>query len=671
MPSSSTRDSLRQDIAFTQNAIINTERVKPLLNAVISHEPDEILWDKVYEAVTESTPPPRPLPFIQQTPSTPNTCSLADSSEEELSLSIYVGVPGFVDAHFAHIAGLDLLAQAVFEKCTDKDEAVYSQNRWREWPDGANEKDVIAWFEKVVGWLVKVADGHQLVQNTTTKLLARPGQPLGGFASKRKLDIGFVDGSDAVKNWSQVLVPGELKSDPSADTALTTWLDLARYASIVLSVQDARRFILGFTLCGSRMRLFQFDRLGGIASVPFDIHKDALQFVSVVLGFLCMDREQLGFDHTIVSDGNLRYIEVVRDGQKERLIIDHLINKVSGIAGRATTCWKAHHEGNSSTLVIKDSWQYPEREEGKLLREATEKGVSNIARYYHHETVQVGGKEDDVQYNVRKGLNITEATNFKSEISKTGKNRGQSSITNRKRSSSKRPCPSSSARLGQNILPNRIHRRVIIRDYGKPIYHASSRVALLVALEGCIKGYESLHTLGGVLHCDISPANLIINEEKDSLSWPAFLIDLDLAIKEQRQASSRAQGTRAFMAVGLLFGEQHSFMHDLESFFWVLFWICIHYEGPNKSRWVQRYELWNKLDARSLAELKLGVVTVEILFLQTAEEYFTTYYQPLIPWINRLRRVVFPGGVGWPSRDRQLYDKMKEVLQQAQKDPKV
>lgn len=63
-------------------------------------------------------------------------------------------------------------------------------------------------------------------------------------------------------------------------------------------------------------------------------------------------------------------------------------------------------------------------------------------------------------------------------------------------------------------------------------------------------------------------------------SWGAFLIDLDLAIKEQREQSSGARGktgTRAFMAIGLE-DENHSFMHDLEPFFWVLFWICIHYD---------------------------------------------------------------------------------------------
>jgi len=48
-----------------------------------------------------------------------------------------------------------------------------------------------------------------------------------------------------------------------------------------------------------------------------------------------------------------------------------------------------HREDEPNTrLVVKDSWQYPEREEeGELLREATEKDVVNVARYFHHETV--------------------------------------------------------------------------------------------------------------------------------------------------------------------------------------------------------------------------------------------------------------------------------------------
>ncbi|KAI1501903.1 hypothetical protein F5X99DRAFT_418185 [Biscogniauxia marginata] len=114
----------------------------------------------------------------------------------------------------------------------------------------------------------------------------------------------------------------------------------------------------------------------------------------------------------------------------------------------------------------------------------------------------------------------------------------------------------------------------------------------------------------------------MINEDDRNPSWRAFLIDLDLAIKVPQEGASGAKGktgTRAFMAIDALLGEQHSFVHDLETFFWVLFWICIHYDGPRKGR----------------------VVPTEVLFMETVTQYFTPYYAPLIPWGNKLRRVVF------------------------------
>jgi hypothetical protein len=41
------------------------------------------------------------------------------------------------------------------------------------------------------------------------------------------------------------------------------------------------------------------------------------------------------------------------------------------------------------------------------------KKVVNIARYYHHKTVYMGGKEDNIYNNVHKGLNIIKMTNYK------------------------------------------------------------------------------------------------------------------------------------------------------------------------------------------------------------------------------------------------------------------
>ncbi|EGE06667.1 FunK1 protein kinase [Trichophyton equinum CBS 127.97] len=157
---------------------------------------------------------------------------------------------------------------------------------------------------------------------------------------------------------------------------------------------------------------------------------------------------------------------------------------------------------DKSTLVVKDLWQYPERdEEGELLYRAMEKGVINIARYYHHETIQVRGRGNDICDGVRRRLDIITASNYKQASPRPPLSKGESSqATSRKRSS-------------------------------------TSRVALLAALEGCIDGYESLYQ-ASILQRDISPNNLMINEDKESASWKAFIIDLDLAINKDREDAS-------------------------------------------------------------------------------------------------------------------------------------
>jgi hypothetical protein len=704
LPSQRGNRDLLNDLAPLYLSIVSdsldTVRIKPLLDAVLNKQPDEAIWNAVCDAVTESTPPPRPASSFPQTPWLRSTGSFANSTEhrkyvddvlkEELG-HLYVGIPGFFEAYFEDVPGLTPAAEAVFDKCQEGDSPLYRvESGWQGWPGGAKEEDVLSWFAPLIDRLFDLAEGHRLVPGIRRRPLAQPHQPLQGSTADRKLDIGFVDdsnaGIDSKCRWSHILIPGELKSNPSADKASKAWLDLGRYAREVLAAQDSRRFVLGFTLCGSFMRLWEFDRLGGIASEQFDINEDGLQFVSAMLGFLWMNKEQLGFDPTIIAVGDKRYIEIERMNGKERLVIDSVIKRVPCVAGRATTCWKVYQEEYPSTpLVVKDSWQYTEREEeGDLLREATEKRVKNVARYFHHETVRVGGQDDDIRANIRKGLNITKATNYKPEkpmpppstnIHRASRRDRSSSAAGRKRSSSctglpmppsKRTCSTSPTKP---IITNRVHRRVIVRDYGKPIYKASTRISLLAALEACIKGYESLHTRAGMLQRDISPNNIMVNEDDENPSYSAFLIDLDLAIKEQREMSSGARGktgTRAFMAIGVLLDEEtHSFMHDLESFFWVLFWICIHYDGPAKDIGATEFEKWNYVNMEELAELKSGLVSRERHFLNRITKAFTPYYQPLIPCVNRLRRAVFPMDKPWENEDKTLYSQMKEILRVA------
>jgi hypothetical protein len=179
------------------------------------------------------------------------------------------------------VSGLGLAAQAVFDKCKEGNSPLFRvRSGWQGWPERAKEKDVLNWFAPLIDQLLVLAEGHQPEYRIQRRPLAQPNQPLQGSTADRKLDIGFVEdpsaGAGSKHHWKQILVPGELKSNPAADVASKAWLDLGRYAREVLAAQDNRRFVPGFTLCGSHMRLWNFDRLGGIASSQFNINEDGL-----------------------------------------------------------------------------------------------------------------------------------------------------------------------------------------------------------------------------------------------------------------------------------------------------------------------------------------------------------------------------------------------------------
>ncbi|KAK7732535.1 hypothetical protein SLS53_008421 [Cytospora paraplurivora] len=709
-------------------------------------------------------------------------------TKEELGI-MYTDIPRFHDAFFGPVAELEEVSNKVFDQCQEGPTPLFNKGHgWTGWPQDAREAAVLSWFADITKKLATFAMDLKTSLMPQRRPLARPTkQFVSSTAANRKLDIGFVDHlgakSDTECHWSRILVPGELKSNPEADKPSQAPLDLGRYVREVMSAQPTRRFVLSFTLCGSVMRVWEFDRVGAIASEQFDINEDGRQFVLTILGFLCMSKEQIGFDPTIKKEKGEQFTDIQRDSTTERLIIERLISHSYCIVGRATTCWKAYTEGSGTPLVIKDSWQYPERdEEGELLRKVAEKNVVNVARYYHHETVCVGGQIDQVQENIRHNLDITDAERIElgtpvasPTASTTGTSQqyrsGNSTASSLKRTSSQldaalpaskralskarskptesatgnpqpyrsrnsiasslkrtssqldaalpaskralskaRSKPTESAtgnpqpyRSGNSIasslkrtssqldaaLPaskrarsrsqskpaeppsNRVHRRVIVRDYGKPIYLASSPSALLDAVEGCITGHESLYK-AGFLHRDISINNLMINEDvKDNCSWRSFLIDLDLAIETSRSVASGAKGrtgTRAFMAIGVLQGEQHSFMHDLESFFWVLFWICIHYDGPGKGRVVDDFEQWNYIKMDTLALLKGGTVADKPTITRAMTDNFTPYFESLIPWVTRLWEVTFPNGKRHYQDDEKLYSRMRDVLQRASKD---
>ena len=72
LSSNTGRGSLSGDLSRLYSEIdselVDVDRLIPLLRDVINKEPDEVILTQAYAAVTESTPPPRPVSPVQQTP---------------------------------------------------------------------------------------------------------------------------------------------------------------------------------------------------------------------------------------------------------------------------------------------------------------------------------------------------------------------------------------------------------------------------------------------------------------------------------------------------------------------------------------------------------------------------------------------------------------------------
>lgn len=129
-----------------------------------------------------------------------------------------------------------------------------------------------------------------------------------------------------------------------------------------------------------------------------------------------------------------------------------------------------------------------------------------------------------------------------------------------------------------------------------------------------ILGHKSLLN-SGIFYRNISIGNIMLIKNENN----GFFIDFDFAIKISNNQTFDAPGKtgiKIFITIGALFGEPYSFIHDLEFFFWVFFWICIYYNGLNKKgevkrRVVPKYEKWNYVDTEELAVFKILIVEEE------------------------------------------------------------
>jgi len=62
--------------------------------------------------------------------------------KEELG-SLYMGIPSLYKVFFGGVEGLKEASAAVFKKCKEGDNPLYTKSGWRDWPKSAKQDNVL------------------------------------------------------------------------------------------------------------------------------------------------------------------------------------------------------------------------------------------------------------------------------------------------------------------------------------------------------------------------------------------------------------------------------------------------------------------------------------------------------------------------------------------------
>ncbi|KAL7919357.1 serine/threonine-protein kinase Sgk2 [Trichoderma austrokoningii] len=586
---------------------IGSEILQPLLDAVIAKSPDAEVWTAVFNLVQHvgpSTPPSRStIPTYFGTPVKTSSSRLEDSEtrqivDGELFLEIrdctHRKVPGFFQRHFDSTRWNEQQREMLSSVLAHHD-----GTRWKEFPEDP-------WELPVWNWLISLEEdallpGATYTLHTTTS--AAKFKELKG-----QVDIFFQrrQTQSSQLTFQDVAVVGEHKRTTNTSEFKSFLLQLARHVHSVFADQPTRRFVHAFTLTGTIMELWVFDRSGPYSSGAFDIHHEPDKLAHALVAYATMEDEAMGLDLTIERTGSQCFISVEDvQGNDRRVELKTLLVRQRAIVCRGTTCYSTEQG------VAKFSWRSDKRpSEVGHLKLAHARGVEGVATLVaHREMLSIS--------DLRKGLDFSNDTRHNFRNTRQGQaesyNRplaGSSGASGKKRKSSEdngetlpstikrrsnsqrsalghwqttgnnsRSKPSLYAQDRSEPYENRILSCLVISPAGRVLSDFRSVRELLEGLRDAIKAHRSLYVQGRILHRDISSNNILITDPEKSGGYKGMLIDLDLA-KDQDSGPSGARhrtGTMQFMAIEVLRGIDHTYRHDLESFFYVLLWMCARY----------------------------------------------------------------------------------------------
>lgn len=444
-------------------------------------------------------------------------------------------------------------------------------------------------------------------------------------------------------------------------------LSLCRSAHLVFASQPTRLFLHGFYIRGSLIELWVFDRSGLYCSHVFDVQKDFIQFLTIILSYQRMTDQDLGKLDIIKTDigGSYMMLDSAEMPSSRKMYLEsEPVASREGLVGTGTTCYRVRTPASRRwNSILKFKWRWArERPENELLQLATENCVwGAVSLDYYKELESTADLRRRLRWGAQRRFTSLRPPEMHGGVEeqrgKVDCNAGAFSDYTEETG---------------NFFQNRILTCTITSPAGRPLHTFHSLIELLQVFRDAVKCHRSLYHDAKILHQDVSTGNMIILDGQGEGKPKGILIDLDSAIQltEESEAEVGITGTRPFMAIGVLRGERHTYRHDLESFLYVFLWTVIssHTENPPETSKLRQWSNgdWNDLAVRKC--LDMGQDSFRNILTE-----FTPEFHSLKSLAESLRQILFPqrDGAIWtgthssPEAIGKLYDDMMDAFEGA------
>ncbi|KAJ3552127.1 hypothetical protein NM688_g4317 [Phlebia brevispora] len=343
-------------------------------------------------------------------------------------------------------------------------------------------------------------------------------------------------GRDDRVDWTTIAVPGVYNKIDTATLSDHNVTKITRCMFQCLHRDARRRFVYGFTVDDSRMRLWFCDRSQIVVSDPFLFVTGWKPFFQFWVRIMYADPRDLGFDPTVrlLEDdaSEPRYeIEVGSPGEEVQVYrtLDALSQGGQGIVGGATRVWKAvkveNGEEVGEAVALKDSWVWEDGNREGLVdasirascasdeqKAALDKSFLTVLA---HGDILVDGAADRTRAAVTPG-----------------------------KATGKAPDHSERDPYTQPHDRSRIHYRIVYKEVCKPLRSTSSLYTVFKTLSDACHGLEALYKCGWV-HRDISVGNLLLFGDRAKIHGLEYAERVDDIAKRPHAVV----GTYGFVAV--------------------------------------------------------------------------------------------------------------------------